>query len=94
MRGWPRHTTIDVISRMRYSKGMKIEQPDDLAAQLKKVIAGSGLTMFKIAESSCLRYQTVYGSVKGNRDIALSSASKLAALFGLELRPVRRKRKA
>jgi len=79
-----------MISRMRYSKGMKMEQPYDLAAQLKAAIADSGLTMFKVAESCGLRYQTVYGFVKGERDIALSSASKLAELFGLELRPVRR----
>ena len=46
--------------------------------------------MFKVAESCGLRYQTVYGFVKGERDIALSSASKLAELFGLELRPMRR----
>jgi len=69
---------------------MTSKRTNDLAAQLKRAIADSRLSMLKVAERSGLRYQTVHRFLTADRDIALSSASKLAGLLGLELRPARR----
>ena len=82
-----------MISRMRYTQDMNAKAPNDLSAQLKAAIGDSGLSMLKVAERSGLRYQTVHGFITADRDIALSSATKLAALFRLELRPARRGRR-
>ena len=72
---------------------MRTKQPhDELAQQLKAAIARTGLSMLKVSEQTGLRYQTVHGFVKYERDIQLSTASKLAAWLGLELRPKRKGR--
>ncbi|GMU37714.1 MAG: XRE family transcriptional regulator [Planctomycetota bacterium] len=59
----------------------------NLTQSLKAAAKRSGLSMLAISKATGLNYQTVHGFLKGERDIALSSAVKLADVLDLELRP-------
>ena len=60
---------------------------------LLKAARRSGLSMLQLSKRSGLAYAIVHGFVRDGRAITLKSGGKLAATLGLELRPVRRKRK-
>ncbi len=62
----------------------------DLAKQLREAIERSGLTRKQIADRTGVSYSAVHGFVAGTRDMTLQSASKIAEVVGLDLRPVRR----
>ena len=64
----------------------------DLAGQLRKAVNRSGLTRNQIAKQTDLSYSVVHGFMAG-RDIQLSTASKIAAVVGIEL-TAQRKTKA
>lgn len=59
----------------------------DLGAQLRKAIQRSGLTRNQIAKRADLSYAIVHGFVAGTNDLRLATASKIAAIVGVELRP-------
>ncbi len=60
---------------------------------LKKAIADSGLPMLRLANQSGVLRQSLMRFVAGKSSLHLDGADKLAAFFGLELRPVRRGKK-
>ncbi len=62
----------------------------DLADQLRRAIAESGLNRLQVAKRAGLYYSVVHGFMNGSRDLYLASATKLCRLFDLELRPARR----
>ena len=59
----------------------------DLGAQLRQAIRRSGLTRNQIAKRADLSYAIVHGFVAGTNDLRLATASKIAAIVGVELRP-------
>ena len=63
----------------------------DLGQELREAIKRSGLTRKKIADESGVCYSALHGFMAGTRDMTLASASKIAEVLGLELRPKRRK---
>ena len=65
----------------------------DLAGQLREVIRRSGLNRKQVADQTGISYAAIHGFVGGTRDMRLSTASKVAELLGVELRPMRRKQK-
>lgn len=58
----------------------------DLSKQLRRAIKRSGLTRNQIAKRTDLSYAIVHGFVAGTTDIRLATASKIAAVVGVELR--------
>ncbi|MGD2109735.1 MAG: helix-turn-helix transcriptional regulator [Phycisphaerae bacterium] len=65
----------------------------DLSGQLRAAFAESGLSRFELARRAGVSYAIVHRWVGGDRDITIGTASKLAGVLGLELRPVKRARK-
>lgn len=63
----------------------------DLGEQLKRAIRQSGLTRKQISDRAGVGYAAVHGFMAGSRDLTLASASRIANLVGVELRPKRRK---
>lgn len=61
----------------------------DLAEQLRAAFAESGLSRFELARRAGLSYAVVHRFIGGDRDITIGTASKLANVLGLELRPTR-----
>ncbi|MCC7291440.1 MAG: helix-turn-helix transcriptional regulator [Phycisphaerales bacterium] len=59
----------------------------NLIGSLKTAARKSGMSMNEISRRTGLAYQIVHGFLKGERDIAISSAVKLADVLDLELRP-------
>jgi len=66
----------------------------NIEEQLRDAARRSGLSMLQLAERSGLRYGSVHRFMARGRSLSLTSAVKLAELLQLELRPVRRRRKA
>jgi len=65
-------------------------QTKDLTAELRRAVWDSGRSLNALAKSANMPYAVVHGFANGNRDIYLTSAAKIAATLGLELRPVGR----
>ncbi len=63
----------------------------DLGEQLKKAIRRSGLTRKQISDQASVGYAAIHGFMAGTRDLTLTSASKIADVVGVELKPRRRK---
>ena len=64
-----------------------------LSEQIRGAYAKSGLTRFKLAKDAGVAYAVVHRFISSERDITLETADKLAAVLGLELRPVDRAKK-
>jgi plasmid maintenance system antidote protein VapI len=55
---------------------------------LKKAIENSGKTVAEIAREAGVVQPVLHRFVKGERDLTLRTADKLAAYFGMELKAV------
>jgi len=64
----------------------------NIQEQLRAAARKSGMSMLQLAEQSGLRYASVHAFVAKRKGLTLASGAKLAALLGLELRPVRRRK--
>jgi hypothetical protein len=58
-----------------------------ISLQLKKAIAESGQSLYRIAKDSNVDYAVLHNFFHGKRDIQLVSANKLAEYFELDLTP-------
>ena len=56
--------------------------------QLRLAVKRSGKSVLKVAEESGVSQSMLSRFVSGRRDIYLATADKLAAYFGLALRPI------
>lgn len=65
-----------------------------MADTIKRAFRQSGLSMKRLSVQSDTRYASVWDFIKGDRDPALSTIDRWCKVLGLELRPVRGKRKA
>ena len=94
--------TVDTPSCLRYraqdghpvlpmERSMK--QQVNLGEQLRRAVRGSGLTRNRIARDTGISYSVVHGFMAGVTDIQLTTASKIAAVVGVELCPSERSRK-
>ena len=64
-----------------------------LQDQLREAIGDSGLTLYRIAKDSGVAYQVLHRFARGERDLTLETASKLAEFFSMRLtRPKRPKK--
>ena len=64
-------------------------KPKPIDAELRKQIEKSGVTVYALAALADVTPQQVGRFVRGERDITLATAAKLAQALGLELVPVR-----
>ena len=65
-------------------------QKRDLGEQLRAAVTESGLTRNALAKQMDVSYAITHRFMGGDRDITLATASKMADVLGLELRPVKR----
>ena len=56
-----------------------------IAAELRRAIADSGETLYRVAKDSGVDYSTVYRFMSGKQTLTLDTADKLAAYLGLRL---------
>lgn len=54
---------------------------------LKRAIAESGESLYRLAEDSGVDYAVLYRFAHGERDLYLATADRLAEYLGLELQP-------
>ena len=74
---------------------MKSNPESEMGKILREAFRASGLSVRALSIQSGVYYASVHATMNGTRDPSLSTVSKLSAVLGLELRPVRRgKRKA
>ena len=63
-----------------------------LQKQLRQAIESSGLSLYAIAKGSGIAYPVLFRFAKGERDLTLATASRLADYFSMRLtRPKRPK---
>ena len=67
---------------------------NQIADQIRTTFRESGLSMKALSDRSGVFYSAVHGFLTGDQDITLKTAAKLTKTLGLELRPVRRRKKA
>lgn len=66
-------------------------QPDTtMAGLIRQVFRRSGMSIKALADRSGCCYATVHGFIRGTVDPTLTTADKLNATLGLELREVKR----
>ena len=65
-------------------------QKRDLGEQLRAAFVESGITRFAWAKRAGVSYAIAHRFAAADRDITLTTASKLADVLGLELKPAKR----
>jgi helix-turn-helix protein len=83
-RDMPDEISLAIMKRKR--------KPIDLGAQLREAFRRSGLTRFALAKQSGVPYSGIHRFVAGERDISLSTASRLCDVLGVEFRPTDREK--
>ena len=63
---------------------------DDLASQLRAAFRESQMSRFELARRAGISYAIVHRLIAGDRGITLATASKIAGVLRLALRPVQR----
>ena len=61
-----------------------------LTQQLREAIAGSGVTLYRVAKDTGIPYAVVHRFARGERGISLETADTLAEFFGMHLTRPRR----
>jgi predicted transcriptional regulator len=64
---------------------MSKSKPKTVTDQLRKAIAESGMTLYRVAKDSQVDHATLHRFMAG-QDLRLSTVDKLAAYLGLEMR--------
>lgn len=72
-------------------KKTRTKKPVDLAEQLRAAIRTAGLSAYALARDAGIDISVAVRFVNGTRGMNLTSASRVATLLGLELRPIKRK---
>ncbi len=67
--------------------GVKIMALQD---QLRQAIEDSGLSLYRIAKDSEIAYPVLFRFARGERDLTLETATRLADFFGMRLTRPRR----
>lgn len=68
------------------------KKTNQLAEAIRAAVVADGRSLYAISRAAGVAYQSAHPFIRGQReDIALSTADRLCAALGLELRPVNRK---
>jgi transcriptional regulator with XRE-family HTH domain len=68
-------------------------EPSGLSEQLQSAVESSGLTAYRLAELTGVSHSVIGRWLRGERDLTLCTASKLADALDLVLKPNRPKRR-
>jgi plasmid maintenance system antidote protein VapI len=68
------------------------QQGDSLSDVFRRAIAGSGVPLIALARATGVQRMSIARFLRGDTSLRLDKAEKLAAYFGLELRPKRKGR--
>lgn len=71
----------------------EVERDNDISWQLWHAVNDSGLSAYRLADLSGVSHTVINRWLRGERDITLQTAAKLAACLDLELKPARPKRR-
>ena len=66
----------------------KKQRKTDLGEQLRQAAIESGLSRFALSKRAGIPYAGIHRFMAGQRSFTLDTASRLAAVLGLELAPV------
>lgn len=83
------YTERDIMDGM----SKKTKTRSILDAQLLAAFKASRMTRFELAKRSTVAYAAIHGWVAGTRGLTLGTASRLCVVLGLELGPMKSKRK-
>ena len=72
--------------------GRMSKQKTDLAKGLRAAFKASGMSRFELAKRSGVSYSVIHRFFGGGRDLTLRTASRIADVLGMELRPKRKDR--
>jgi transcriptional regulator with XRE-family HTH domain len=64
---------------------------EPMTETLRRAIVASGIPLLQLAQRTGVQRMSLSRFLAGKRSLRLDLADKLAAFFGLELRPVRKK---
>lgn len=64
-----------------------------MANCLRQAVADAGLSMLQVSKRAGIPYKCAHAFIVGYGDVMLATASKIADVVGLELRPVKPKRR-
>lgn len=67
---------------------------NDMTELIREAFRESGLSMKRLAEKSDSHYASIHGFLVTGRDLKLTTAQRVCAVLGLELRRTRRRAKA
>lgn len=67
----------------------RTRKPADIAEQLRAAALNSGQTMYALAKGAGIDRAVMVRYLNEDRDMRLTTAAKLAAYLGLELRPAK-----
>jgi plasmid maintenance system antidote protein VapI len=70
------------------AKRKTTKAPATLAEELKSALQGSELTSYAIGKAAGVSPITIGRFLRGERDVTLETAGKLAAVLGLHLAPI------
>jgi plasmid maintenance system antidote protein VapI len=70
----------------------KSNRPAPITDLLRRTIAESGVPYLTLEQETGLTRASIMRFVRGSQSLRLDMADRLAAYFGLELRPARRKK--
>jgi hypothetical protein len=85
-------TELANCPRMRNNNYMAAAADDPLSDVLRKAILDSGLSFQALERETGVLRQCLMKFVRGEQSLRLDMAGRLAAYFGLELRPKRKGR--
>lgn len=72
--------------------GKMSKKQTDLANGLREAFEASDMNRLELSRRSGVSYSVVHRFIAGERDLTLGTASKLAGVLGLELKPKRKGR--
>jgi ribosome-binding protein aMBF1 (putative translation factor) len=78
--------------RLQSLKDRMMAENHDLEEQLRNAIESSGLTLYQLAKAAGINYSQVHRFANRSTSLNLKAASQLAAVLGLELRPIRKQK--
>ena len=72
---------------------MRVSHNSEMAKLIRRAFRESGLSLKRLSDESGTRYASVHAFFTAERDPQLSTIEKWCGVLGLELRPIKRKRR-
>ncbi len=73
--------------------GMTSYPNSEMGRLIRSTFKKSGLSILALSKRSSVPYATAHGVIRGTRDPSLSNTEKLCKVLGLELKPIKRRKR-